>query len=105
LKPFIEQEFNIKCVRVDEDIFPYKIDDKIFTYISDSKFILAEISTLNPNVMYEVGMAHALNKDVILITKGDIGRIPFDINKIPVFKYEDEENLKDFLRKAIPKLI
>jgi hypothetical protein len=50
-------------------------------------------------------MAHALNKDVILITKGDIGKIPFDINKIPVFKYEDEENLKDFLRKAIPKLI
>jgi hypothetical protein len=105
LKPFIEQEFKIKCVRVDEDMFPYKIDDKIFTYISDSKFILAEISTLNPNVMYEVGMAHTLNKDVILITKGDISRIPFDINKIPVFKYEDEENLKDFLRNAIPKLI
>ena len=105
LKPFIEQEFNIDCLRVDDDMLPYKIDDKIYTYISEAKFILAEISSLNPNVMYELGMAHMLNKDVILLTKEDLKKIPFDINKILVYKYEDERNLKDILRKAIPKLI
>lgn len=105
LKPFIEQEFNIECLRVDDDMLPYKIDDKIYTYILEAKFVLAEISTLNPNVMYELGMAHILNKDVILLTKEDSKKIPFDVDKIPVFKYEDEENLKDRLRKAIPGLM
>ncbi len=105
LKPFITREFNIDCFRVDDDFLPNKIDDKLYTYILRSKFIIAEISTLNPNVMYEVGMAHTLNKDVVLLAKENLNKIPFDIDKFRICKYRDEEDLKDYLKEAIPGLI
>jgi hypothetical protein len=105
LKPFITGEFKIDCFRVDDDFLPNKIDDKLYTYILRSKFIIAEISTLNPNVMYEVGMAHTLNKDVILLAKENLNKIPFDIDKFRICKYSDEEDLKDYLKKTIPGLI
>lgn len=105
LRPFITREFNIDCFRVDDDLLPNKIDDKLYTYILKSKFIIAEISTLNPNVMYEVGMAHAFNKDVILLAKENLNKIPFDIDKFRIYKYSDEDDLKDYLKKSIPGLI
>jgi hypothetical protein len=105
LKPFIMREFKIDCFRVDDDLLPNKIDDKLYTYILRSKFIIAEISTLNPNVMYEVGMAHTLSKDVILLAKENLNKIPFDIDKFRICKYRDEEDLKDYLKKTIPGLI
>jgi hypothetical protein len=105
LKPFIKQEFKIDCFRVDDDLLPNKIDDKLYTYILRSKFIIAEISTLNPNVMYELGMAHTLSKDVILLAKENLNKIPFDIDKFRICKYSDEEDLKDYFKKTIPGLI
>jgi len=105
LKPFITREFNIDCFRVDDDFLPNKIDDKLYTYILRSKFIIAEISTLNPNVMYEVGMAHAFNKDVILLAKENLNKIPFDIDKFRICRYGDEEDLIDYLKETIPGLI
>jgi len=108
LKPFLEENFNILCFRVDDDFLPNKIDDKLFTYIVKSKFIIAEISTLNPNVMYELGMAHTMNKDVILlkkINKKTSDKIPFDINKFRVVEYKDEDDLRSVLTKAIRGLI
>jgi hypothetical protein len=105
LKPFITREFNIDCFRVDDDFLPNKIDDKLYTYILRSKFIIAEISTLNPNVMYEVGMAHTFSKDVILLAKENLNKIPFDIDKFRICKYRDEEDLKKYLKETIPGLI
>ena len=34
-----------------------------------SKIIIADLSTSNPNVYYELGIAHTLNKPVILLTQ------------------------------------
>jgi hypothetical protein len=105
LKPFITREFKIDCFRVDDDFLTNRIDDKLYTYILRSKFIIAEISTLNPNVMYELGMAHTLSKDVILLAKENLNKIPFDIDKFRICKYGDEEDLKNYLKKTIPGLI
>jgi hypothetical protein len=105
LKPFITREFKIDCFRVDDDSLPNKIDDKLYTYILRSKFIIAEISTLNPNVMYELGMAHTLSKNVIILAEENISKIPFDIDKFRICKYRDEEDLKNYLKETIPGLI
>jgi hypothetical protein len=105
LEPFITQEFYIDCFRVDDDFLPNKIDDKLFTYILKSKFIIAEISTLNPNVMYELGMAHTLSKNVIILAEENLSKIPFDIDKFPICKYKDKEDLKNSLKETIPGLI
>lgn len=52
-----------------------------------SKLIIAELTGRNPNVMYELGMAHAAKKPVILLLeKGDVP--PFDVTHIRYLRYD-----------------
>lgn len=50
----------------------------IIQAIYDSDIIIANLTGLNPNVFYELGIAHTLNKKVIIITE-DISTLPFDL--------------------------
>lgn len=52
--------------------------DRIFTQISKADVIVADMTGRNPNVFYEVGYAHALDKFVLLLTQ-DSDDIPFDL--------------------------
>ena len=52
-----------------------------------SRFIIAELSHNNPNVFYELGIAHSLGKKTICITQNS-DDIPFDIKHLRHIKYE-----------------
>lgn len=104
IKPFIENEFKIACYRVDEDDLPDRIDNKIYSYILRSAFVVAEVTTRNPNVLYELGLAHMLEKDCIILTQTSHSEIPFDINRISAEPYENEDQLRAYLRKSISAL-
>ncbi len=54
--------------------------------IYHSDVIIADLSGLNANVFYELGLAHAMNKKVIIITQ-DIGELPFDIKSYRANQY------------------
>jgi hypothetical protein len=103
IKPCIEKRFGIDCYRVDEDFLPDRIDNKIYTYLLRSGFVVAEISTRNPNVMYELGLAHMLEKDVIVLTQGP-GDIPFDVSHLRVCRYGSPEELEEQLIGSIRSL-
>jgi hypothetical protein len=64
--------------RVDEQIFIEGMLDRIFNQINKADVIIADMTGKNPNVFYEVGYAHALNKVVLLITQS-ADDIPFDL--------------------------
>lgn len=66
-----------------------KIRPRIFSKIKDADLIIAEISAQSPNVLYEVGWAHAMGKPTLLVAEKD-AVIPFDINDYLVFKYDPE---------------
>lgn len=104
IKPLIHNEFNISCYRVDEDDLPDRIDNKIYTYLLRAAFIIAEITTRNPNVLYELGIAHMLEKDCIILTQTPHSEVPFDINRISAEPYANDEELRTYLRKAISAL-
>ena len=104
MKPLIENEFHISCYRVDEDDLPDRIDNKIYTYLLQAAFVIAEVTTQNPNVLYELGIAHMLEKDCIILTKKPNLDVPFDINRISARTYEDDEQLQTYLRKSISSL-
>jgi hypothetical protein len=104
IKPIVENEFRISCYRVDEDLLPDRIDNKIYTYILRSAFVIAEVTTGNPNVMYELGLAHMLEKDCIILTQRPHTEVPFDINRISAEPYENEDKLRSFLRESISAL-
>jgi len=104
IKPFVEDNFEISCYRVDEDAIPDRIDNKIYSYLLRAAFIIAEVTTCNPNVFYELGLAHMLEKDCIILTQKSVSEIPFDIGRIRAEKYNDDDHLLVILRKSISAL-
>ena len=104
IKPLIEDEFKISCYRVDEDNLPDRIDNKIYSYILRAAFVVAEVTTRNPNVLYELGLAHMLEKDCIILTQTPNSEVPFDINRISAKPYENEDQLRSYLRRLISAL-
>ena len=74
------------AIRVDEIFGPRNVVDDIFKIIVQSKLVISDLTTRNPNVLYETGIAHARNRDVLMIVQnGD--DIPFDLQHIRFVKY------------------
>lgn len=79
----------LEAYRVDEDKAVQIPIDSIEEKIKDSAICLADISLDNPNVMFELGYALALDKDVVLICKEDTrNKFPFDIRHRNIIKYK-----------------
>ncbi len=72
--------------RVDEQSFEGSITQRIYNQIAKADVIVADLTGRNPNVFYETGYAHALGKNVILITQ-NVDDIPFDLKDYPHIVY------------------
>ena len=70
-----------------EQLTPGPILDQIWQGIRVADVVLADITDNNPNVFYEIGLAHALGKEVIVITQDD-GKVPFDIRNSRYIPYD-----------------
>lgn len=78
----------LKPVRADDDIFATgKIIDQIWQGVNAAKVLVAELTSRNPNVFYELGIAHALQKPVVLISSNEED-VPFDVRHIRVIYYD-----------------
>jgi len=91
---------NIKAERLDEQMFASDMMIKIYTEIEDADFIIADMSSRNPNVFYEVGYADARKKLVILLTN-NADDIPFDFKHRPHIIYNNISDLKKQLDKSL----
>lgn len=58
----------------------------IISMLKESDIVIADLTGLNPNVMYELGLAHAMFLNTILITR-DISELPFDLRPYRAFEY------------------
>jgi len=67
---------------------PGNIMDQVWQDIRSSDVVLADLTELNPNVFYELGLAHALGKDTILIKQADSDSVPFDIQSHKYHEYD-----------------
>ena len=86
-KPAIEK-VGLRPVRADADIFGTgKIIDQVWSGINAAKVLVAELTTRNPNVFYELGLAHALKKPVVLVSSNEAD-VPFDLKHIRVIYYD-----------------
>jgi hypothetical protein len=80
---------------------PIMVD--IWRFVRESRVLLADLSGKNPNVFYELGLAHAIGKPVILVSTA-IEDIPFDLRGLRVLIYDkDNENWGSDLKKRIQK--
>lgn len=77
----------LTAVRADAEIFATgKIMEQVWSGIRTAKVLVAELTERNPNVFYELGLAHALQKPVVLISSNE-NDVPFDLKHIRVIYY------------------
>lgn len=72
--------------RADDIVSQRNILEDIIASISDSDLIVADLTGSNSNVYYELGIAHAFGKPVILLTQS-ISDLPFDLRSYRVVQY------------------
>jgi hypothetical protein len=97
----------LRCRRAD-DIWenPAVIQD-VVSLIDRSAVVVCDCTGRNPNVFYETGIAHALGREVILITQSEAD-IPFDLRHLRYVRYlnngEGRAELQDVLGKRLADL-
>jgi hypothetical protein len=84
----LESDFLVEVSRNSEK--PGLITSQIWNEIRKAEVVIADISYENPNVFYELGMAHALGKEVILLSQ-QVSRRPFDISTSRLLHYKTED--------------
>lgn len=94
----------LRAIRGDEkfvsgDIFPH-----ILRLIARARIIVANIDGRNPNVFYELGIAHAMGKPTILIapTPEDV---PFDIRTKRLVLFQSLDELREKLRDELARVV
>ena len=91
------QEVGATCIRADAFDFSGSVLKSIHNSITKADFVIADLTGRNPNVLYELGYALALNKPVLLLAR-DAADVPFDIAGQQVILYQgDIPRLKDNL--------
>lgn len=99
-KPAIEAS-GLKPKRADDLYRPSTIVTDIWSYTKAAKLVLADLTGKNPNVFYELGLAHALAKPVVLVAES-MSDVPFDLRALRVIEYDkNEPRWGDTLRDKI----
>lgn len=87
IRPAVEAS-GLECVRADEITETGIIDRNMYALLYRADVVIADISTYNPNAIYELGVRHALKKhSTIIIKEGDC-KFPFDLNHNRILSYE-----------------
>ncbi|MFZ3065465.1 MAG: hypothetical protein WA277_09305 [Nitrospirota bacterium] len=84
------KEAGFEPVRGDEIFSSGSVVEQIWEQIDKAKVLLADLTGKNPNVFYELGLAHAASKPVVF-TSGLLEDVPFDLRHLRVIVYEVRE--------------
>jgi len=97
------ESIGMECERCDEIIDTGSIHFKMFHGIFEADVAVVDITALNPNVFYELGVRHALNKHVTLVIRRNVPQPPpFNINGLNVVGYDlDTEEKLEASRKKV----
>jgi hypothetical protein len=102
------KDAGLEPVRGDELYHTGSVVEQIWEQIEKAKLLVADLTGRNPNVFYELGLAHAAAKPVVF-TAANIDDVPFDLRHLRVIVYDIREpnwgaklkqNMTDYLRNA-----
>jgi hypothetical protein len=100
----IGEEFGVTFLFADEKITNKQILDKIRGMIEEATFSIFDITTWNPNVALELGIAVGLDEDYYILFNPEHGSqsdVPSDLGGIDRLQYKDFSSLKDELRRLM----
>jgi len=98
------QGWGFRVLRGDEENVKSNILSHIIQLISQATIIIANVSTRNPNVMYELGIAQALGKRVVIISRS-VEDVPFDLKNQRILLYRTRSDLIYRLRDSVGGLL
>lgn len=94
--------------RADDFFSKREIVKEIWSAINAAQIIVADCTGKNPNVFYEIGMAHSIGKPTIIITMNEED-VPYDLRHIRYIPYVSTPggliSLEDKLGIAIKKIM
>jgi hypothetical protein len=97
------------CTRADDLLLGESILERILLGVATSELIIADLTGKNPNVFYELAIAHARTKNVLLLAQ-TIKDVPFDLRPFFCHRYSVSsrvgiESLKTVVLKAARKVV
>ena len=87
IKPSIEDS-GYKCVRADEILESGMIDKSMYLLLYAADLVVADISTANPNALYELGIRHVCKPNATIVIQESDGVFPFDVGHIRTISYQ-----------------
>lgn len=86
------EKINLICLRGDEIHRPH-ILQTILDQILESEFVIADLTDLNANVFYELGLVHSVKEmEKVVIVAQDMKFVPFDLKQFRCILYENSED-------------
>jgi DNA-binding transcriptional ArsR family regulator len=83
----VARRIGLSAVRADDFFATRSIVSDIWAAVCAARIVVADCTGRNPNVFYEIGLAHTVGRPVILITQTD-DDVPFDLRHIRYIRYE-----------------
>lgn len=99
------ERFQYRCELVNERNTQERLIDAIQARIQSCDFVLVDLTSLRPNVLYELGYAEGLDKQVIITAR--VGtELPFDVRDRPVLFWDpiDLRRLREDLNGRVSEI-
>jgi tetratricopeptide (TPR) repeat protein len=99
IKPAVT-DAGLVSLRADELLTGALIHKAVFSAILTSDVMIADLTTSNPNVMYELGLRHAAQRSVTILLMGSGSRIPYDLSYAQALLYDLDQKGEVFRPSA-----
>jgi tetratricopeptide (TPR) repeat protein len=108
------EEAGLECIRADDIKHSGLIDVPMYELLLSADIVIADLSTANPNAIYELGVRHALRPHATIIMAESQFKFPFDLSHIVIRPYEHlgkgidaehAEKVREELKAAIHQLL
>lgn len=100
----IGEELGYRTMRVAQYYSSGMILEEIVRSIRDAQLIIADLTRANPNVCYELGLAHALGKRVFLVAE-DPPSCPLEFGALRVARFDATAAGRAYLRAELERFI
>jgi hypothetical protein len=91
IKPAIESA-ELECIRADEEVVGGIIHKPMFERLLLCEFAVADLTTANANVFYELGVRHAVLPNTTVLLFAGATRLPFDVGLLRALPYQIDAN-------------
>src|SRR5262245_48355995 len=82
------KDAGLEPIRADKVKHSGVIDQPMYELLLQADLVIADISTANPNALYELGVRHALRPRSTIIMKEIDGKFLFDLNHLATLQYK-----------------